>query len=446
MRSLVARLNAGLALSLAVLFGLIGGLFSLSARALIDQYALSRLEHDTESLLAALNLPAGRPVLDKARTNPVFQRPLSGHYYRILVGAASGESASLTSRSLWDRDIETPRVPVGGREVRHLLGPASQELLVLTSGFRKQGFPVEIAVAEDLSGLYRELSLLRRRYLILFAAVVLSVLAVQTGIVRLTLRPLRRAAEAVSRLERGEIRRLPEDVPSELRTLVEEANRLLDLLGTRLQRSRNAIGNLAHSLKTPLTLLRRLADHPGMVGQPALRGQVLASLESLELLVERELGRARLAGGTAPGQRTHLAREVSQLLAALRSIYRGKGLDIQSDIPPDALFPGDREDLLELLGNLMDNACKWARRQVRVRAEVDSSLAILVEDDGPGCPEHMLSELTARGARLDESVAGHGLGLSIVRDVVDSYAGRLDLGRSPSLGGFLARVSLPLPR
>jgi signal transduction histidine kinase len=161
--------------------------------------------------------------------------------------------------------------------------------------------------------------------------------------------------------------------------------------------------------------------------------------------LERQLGRARLAGGASPGQRTELAREVAQLVRALRTIYRDKELDIRCEIPPKTVFPGDREDLLELLGNLMDNACKWARQRVRVRAGMAADLSLVVEDDGPGCPEEMLSELARRGARVDESTAGHGLGLSIVRDVVDGYGGRLQFGRSPFLGGFQVQVSIPLP-
>jgi len=203
------------------------------------------------------------------------------------------------------------------------------------------------------------------------------------------------------------------------------------------------LGNLAHALKTPLTLLTRLADDPMLERSTALRERLLQHVGSLNRLVERELKRARLAGGAAPGQYVDLQQEIGSLVVALKRIYRDKPLDIRCEIRDGARFPGDREDLLELLGNLMDNACKWAKERVLVTLEQGEKLTLRVEDDGPGCPGDLLDELLRRGVRVDEARAGHGLGLAIARDVVTSYGGEIMLGRSAALGGFEAVIRLP---
>ena len=231
------------------------------------------------------------------------------------------------------------------------------------------------------------------------------------------------------------------ETPIEIQPLVAEINRLIELMGQRLQRSRHALGNLAHALKTPLTQLLQLAER-----QPQdLRTELERPTRQVKILIERELKRARIAGGAAPGQRVLLKREVADLVDTLGKIYREKALRIDCHIPSGSLFPGDRDDLLELLGNLLDNACQWAAGRVRLSvAESDFCLSVSVEDDGPGCPPAHLDRLTRRGARLDEDRNGHGLGLAIVADIVDQYGGFLRLGRSQDLGGFAARIEFPV--
>lgn len=181
-----------------------------------------------------------------------------------------------------------------------------------------------------------------------------------------------------------------------------------------------------------------------MKAQGALCGDLEHQTVIIRSLIDRELKRARIAGAVMPGQQVLLAREVADLLETLRKIYQDKHLAMESYIPAESLFPGDRDDLLELLGNLLDNACKWAVGRVRLSVtETDHGLRIAVEDDGPGCAPEQLEHLTGRGARVDESRAGHGLGLAIVADILEQYDGRLQLGRSADLGGFLAAAELP---
>jgi signal transduction histidine kinase len=288
---------------------------------------------------------------------------------------------------------------VGEAILSHLDGPLGQELLLRTSGFDKQGHRIIIAMAEDLSPLNADVWEFRKRYALVSVVILAALIALQTGIVRVSLRPLRQAREDLAHLKRGEVQRINSEVPAEIIPLVDELNRMLQVMSARLERSRNALGNLAHALKTPLTLLTRLADDPALERSTALRERLLQHVGSVNRLVERELKRARLAGGAMPGQQVDLQQEIGSLVVALK----------------------------------------------RMTLEQGEKLMLRVEDDGPGCPGDLLDDLLRRGMRVDESRAGHGLGLAIARDVVASYGGEIQLGRSAALGGFEALIHLALP-
>jgi signal transduction histidine kinase len=224
--------------------------------------------------------------------------------------------------------------------------------------------------------------------------------------------------------------------------MVQEMNRLLRVLEERLRRSRNALGNLAHALKTPLTLVMQLAEHEEMEKAPDVRVQLHKYTTILHHRLERELRRARLAGAAATSQRLVLNDEIPPLVSTVRRLYQDLELDIVCYIPTQTIFRGDREDFLELLGNLLNNACQWARHKIAITIEHTSRLYLTVEDDGPGCPADVLQHLAQRGMRLDESMPGHGLGLAICKDIVQQYNGDIVFGRSSQLGGFLVEVTL----
>jgi signal transduction histidine kinase len=281
------------------------------------------------------------------------------------------------------------------------------------------------------------------RYALVSLIALLSLLLIQYLVVRAGLWPLEQVRRQLLRLERGEIQELAGAMPAEIAPLITQINRLLQTMGQRLQRSRHALGNLAHALKTPLTLLSQLAGRPELQDCPEVREGLRAQVQTLGSISERELKRARMAGGGAPGQRVALAPEVESLVHTLNSIYHSKVLRIESRVSADAVFHGDREDFMELLGNLLDNACKWAQSHVRATIETGAALTVRVEDDGPGCAPENLEQLTKRGVRADESTAGHGLGLAIVQDIVDQYQGRARFGRSAELGGFMVEILLP---
>lgn len=441
--SLQVQLGVGLTVSLVVLFGLQWLVVSAAIRSFTADYVASRLRHDTRSLLTMLTFTSdGQPVLDMEHYDPLYRRPFSGYYFEIQ----TEHGHTVRSRSLWDEDLAAPLVPPGTTLRLHDTGPKGQRLLVLVSGFEKQERALTIALAEDLAPLARELGQLQRRYVIASLVILIVLIAVQQLIVRLGFWPLRRVQQDMTRLERGEIGQLRETVPLEVRPLVREMNRLLAALEQRLVRSRHALGNLAHALKTPLTLVMQLADHEELRPAPAVRQQLIEHTTTVHQRLERELRRARLSGGATPGRRLVLADELPPLVGALQSVYRDKNLEVTWSIPPEAVFAGDREDVLELLGTLLDNACKWARQRVRVTVQEYEGLAVSIEDDGPGCPPGVLQQLAERGVRIDESTVGHGLGLAIARDIVEQYGGDLQFGSSKALGGLQVWVQLPARR
>lgn len=443
MTSLQARLSAGLILALTVLITLVLVVGGYSLRQIAENFVASRLEHDLETVLAALTFDAGgQPQLLVERLSASFRQPYSGHYYQVET--AQGQ---LSSRSLWDADLLPPPLATDRVTRAFITGPQQQRLLLLGRVFQVQGRKVAIAVTEDFTPVNAGLRRLLLEFLVIAMAAFGVALWAQRWIVRRGLAPLARIQRELPQLARGEIPHLSLDTPDEARPLVTELNRLLALLSQRQRRSRHALGNLAHALKTPLTALTQLAEQPPPPGDAGAWWQDLRrQLQQIRVLTQRELKRARIAGGGMPGQRVVLQQEITDLVLTLRRIHRDRQLCIETRIPPGGRFIGDRDDLLELLGNLLDNACQWAQARVRLTAGAHSTgLWLRVEDDGPGCAPEQLAALQQRGARLDESRTGHGLGLAIAGDIVSQYGGTLHLGRSEELGGFLAELSLPLP-
>jgi signal transduction histidine kinase len=232
-------------------------------------------------------------------------------------------------------------------------------------------------------------------------------------------------------------------VPSEILPLVRKLNRLLLLFTQRLERSRTAAGNLSHAIKGPLGLLRQQLLDPALSVDPKTREALIEQVERLHRLAERQLKRARLAGAGGAGLRFDPDEELPTLARLLGRIHAPKVLDVQLDIRTSGPLDVDREDMLELLGNLLDNACKWANTRVICSLLTEGkALVFKVEDDCPGCSDAEIADITGRGVRLDEEVSGHGLGLAIAKEIVESYRGRISFHRS-ELGGLCAEVRLP---
>ena len=438
MRSIQSRLGLGLAVSLVAVFVLQWLVVSVSLQRFSEAGLSAHIEHDIDNLLAGLSIDAtGRLQLAPERVEQIYLLPFSGSYFRITSSAQI-----IRSRSLWDQDLPAATVTPGQSASQHLAGPQAQPLLMITRAFELRGRQVNISAARDLTPLANDIRRFRDRYALVSGAALVLLLALQVLLVRQGLRPLRRTRTELQQLERGEIGELSESVPDELRPLVHELNQLLATVKQRLTRSRQALGNLAHALKTPLTRIAQLASHPALQSAPEVQQPLRVQTEIIRRFIDRELGRARLAGRAQPGQRFDVKREIPVLIETLAAIYREKNLAMDIRLANDVHLIADREDMLELLGNLLDNACRWARHQVRLTVEAGNGLTIAVEDDGPGASPENLQRLTERGTRLDEATDSHGLGLAIARDIATSYGGTLTLERSPDFGGLQVRVVL----
>lgn len=435
MRSIQRRLSLGLAGAL-LLVGLVLAqtslwLFDLGLR----RYLAEGLRSEAELLLGALVRGPNGIQLDEQRLNPVHQQPYSGRYFVIELSEQPWRS-----RSLWDSELAMPAQK--GMAPGLLPGPGDQELLAWRGDYRRFGRQVRIAVAQDYTPLLESFRRAQWTGFALGVAGLLLILALQRFTVRRALRPLEEVRQQIAQLQQGQRSELDSRVPEELEPLVAQINRLLSHTEDTLIRSRNALGNLGHALKTPLAVLVSLADRAELRDRPELQATLREQLVQIEQRLGRELGRARLAGEALPGAHFDCDEELPGLFSTLAMIH-DQGLDLDWDAPAGLRLPWDREDLLELLGNLLDNACKWAETQVNLTIRAgEEGYSLMVDDDGPGIAEDQRESVIGRGTRLDEQVAGHGLGLGIVRDIVEAWDGRLSLQDSP-LGGLRVRIDLP---
>ncbi|WP_153162865.1 sensor histidine kinase [Zoogloea sp. 1C4] len=447
MSSLRRRLSLTLALVLIAAGALLAVGLQDFPRRLVEDYVAGRLGHDADLLYVRLAdavavADPGAGDIDPARlgsAGPVYELPLSGHYFLIERGGQR-----IRSRSMWDTDIPLAAAATGGR----LDGPAGQSLLVVAKRFQGVGntAPVVVTVAEDLAGLDAAIADFRLKTLAVLALALSLLLILQRRLLLKGLAPLDSAVEACRRLERGEPADLDATAPSEVQPMLDAVGRLARHHAQRLGRIRHAVGNLSHALKTPLAVLAQQADGIEAQGDTALAATMRGQVDAMGRTIERELRRARLAGGGSVGA-TFDARAQLQLLADVLQRLHGEGrIGVEIDAPEQG-FPADREDMLELFGNLLDNAFKWARSRVRVVVAPDASgrvLAFSVEDDGPGVPGEVLERLGAAGLRTDEARPGHGLGLAIVSDIVAQYGGAIGFGNGAALGGLRVDVRLPL--
>jgi signal transduction histidine kinase len=435
LRSIQGRLSLGLG-AVLVIIGLVVAQLSLWLFEVgLQRYLEAGLRSDGESVLMALMRRDSGLQLDELRLLPAYQRPFSGQYFRI-----DFDDVHWRSRSLWDLQMQRPATV--GLHSDLTLGPDGQSLLTLRTDYRRLGHDISISVARDYSPVRESFLLMQRVGLAIAALALLVILGLQRLTVKRALRPLERAREQIAQLQQGQRSQLDTRVPEELAPLVGQINHLLNHTEDSLKRSRHALGNLGHALKTPLAVLLSLAGGERLADRPQIQQLLQLQLGEIQRRLARELNRARLSGDALPGVLFDSQAEWPGLLATLQSVH-GEHLDIRLEASLQKPLPWDREDLLELLGNLLDNACKWADAQVCLSiAQDDLGWNLWVDDDGPGVAPARRAEVLGRGARLDEQVPGHGLGLAIVRDIVDSWHGRLTLEQSP-LGGLRAHIHLP---
>lgn len=428
---------------------LLAGLFEAHVQRSFDR----RLEVLLEALVAVTDADTGAEGVIRVlgpQGDPRFEQPYSGLYWQIN----EGDTVRLASRSLWDKTLTLKSVPVQagpeGIPVRRyeVVGPRDQMLRVIERDItlEQSETPLRYAVAGDLAEVEAEFRPFVVTLIWSLGALGLGLLAAVVIQVYVGLKPLDRLRDALGRVRAGRAERLEGDFPSEVRPLVEEVNLLISHINEVVERARTHVGNLAHALKTPLSVLANEAERT----ESTLSETVRRETDAMQERIGHHLARARTAATAGVlGQRAEIAPVLDGLRRALEKMYADKALAIEiagtdADAAPDLAFSGDSHDLEEMLGNLMENACKWAESRVRVTVDAAARgrLTLSVEDDGPGLKPDERNIVLARGERLDESVPGSGLGLAIVSEIAGLYDGKLTLGDAP-LGGLRATLDLP---
>jgi len=438
LKSLERQLFLGLVAVLLIAFSLLL-LFSIQAiKDISEAYVSTRLEHDTEALLSSLKKsPNGLARLRNSRITPIYQQPFSGHYFQFDFD----EGFSIRSRSLWDEAIKPVTVPLGQVVIHRSKGPSSQQLLSRTGTYEKFGQQFSLTVAEDIQQLEDNIGNFRLITLAVLGITLVVIFLLLRYVLRRGFRVLDQVRSEVTDVSMGQSQKIKALGPSEIQPLTTEINRLLSQVMLRLKRSREALGNLAHALKGPLSLLTHDIDN--LPVDTADKQNLTRQISRVSQLIDRELKRARLSSDQV-GQHFIPALAVPDLVDALSRIYHDRGLKISVQTLPDEPLPLDHEDMLELLGNLLDNACKWARSEIRISITDEENFQIIIEDDGPGVDEQDYTQMLDRGSRLDEQEKGYGLGVAIVNDLVSDYQGDLAFSKSTSLGGLRVSVTLPL--
>ena len=389
----------------------------------------------------------GTPTLGE----PQFELPLSGWYWQITpLDAVKPEIRS--SRSLWDaglnrlRDADATTSPDGTRR-GYAVGPEEQRLRLLerTVDLGEDGRYL-IVVAGDPQEIDDETHAFDRALMVTFATLAVVLLLITMFQVRFGLAPLKRISEALAAIRAGTAERLEGRFPVEIAPLARETNALIDANREIVERARTHVGNLAHALKTPLSVV--INEAAGR--EDSLATKVIEQANIMRDQIARHLERARLAARLkVVGSVTDIVPIVTALTRTMEKIHQGRGIAIDLDAPAEVRFRGERQDLEEMVGNLVDNACKWAQMRVSVEVVAErpdgaapAAVRIIVDDDGPGLGPAQRDQVARRGLRFDETKPGSGLGLSIVLELAALYGGNLLLGSAP-IGGLRAELVLP---
>ncbi len=445
MHSLSRRLLLSIAVPLALFFGIMTLVLDSGFRTLSEHSLHELLDSQIIALIAAAErAPHSGYVAPLQALDSRFATPRSGLYAEIRSARHEWISPSTAGAEV---DFGPP---LAQGERRFFYAMAGHRRLAIES--RGVAFaddpsgakPVTFSVAVSLTPYEEQLWEFRRRMVLWFSVLMFLLLATLAILLRAVLAPVRRLEREIHEVEAGRSEVLGGGYPRELSGVARHLNALLIGERKRLARYRDTLGNLAHSLKTPLAVMRSALSGPLETGEP-----ISAEIDRMSDIIEHQLKRAAASGGGLLGQApVAVAPIAADLRAALLKVYRDKDLSLELAVPAACLFVGDRADLLEMLGNLLDNACKWCRQQVRLTVVVDpagpvqENMSVIVEDDGPGVSADNRARVLERGVRTDETVPGHGLGLAMVRETVELYGGSLSVDTSP-LGG--ARFELHLP-
>lgn len=430
-------LVGGVSLMLALIIAFFG--LSLIFERQVERRVADELTRHLDELIAALALTDGRLALERQPADPRFAQPLSGLYWQV----ESGDKV-LRSRSLWDNELDLPPLEPGGPVSRNIPGPQQTSLLMIerevVGGKRLGNQTVLLAVAVIRTDIEAATSAFRREMLPYL--VLLGLLFIAATILQITigLRPLDALRDKVADIRQGGASRIGDAFPTEVLPLTRELDELVASREDQIRRAREHAADFAHGLKTPLQAMAGDIRHLRERGETELADRIQSLATLMRRHVDHQLARARMAG--RPTGKADARVVIRRVVAVLERTPQGELLDWNLNVPDEVRVRIDAEDLTEVLGNILENAMRYARETVTIRTKlVGGDATIEIDDDGPGIPAGKIDYVLGRGRRLDESSGGAGLGLSIASDIVTVVGGTLSLSNiEPGL-----RVEIRLP-
>ncbi|NID15819.1 ATP-binding protein [Luteibacter yeojuensis] len=449
--SLAARAALATGFALAAFLGLTG-LAQNKANYASELSAMhDRLHNYAIAYITGTDITrAGKVTTPDSQPNPDFSRPGSG-LYAIIVG---NDGFRWESSSALGRDFDFVRMLSPGETAFEPVETRSGKLYVFSYGVsldstEKRSVPLTFAVAQTEDQFERQVATYRRTQFLWLAMLGMMLMLLQLFLLRWSLLPLRRVSSDLAHIERGTRDHLDGPYPVELTVLTRRLNAFIDSEREQRTRYRDTLADLAHSLKTPLAVIRSQLETGGDAAN--LRGDILDQVRRMDEIVAYQLSRAATSGRRTIASVEPIAGHAEDLVQSLEKVYAAKNVLCEFEIEDGVTFPGEQGDLLELMGNLVENAFKWASHRVLLTARSvgkmrgRSGLELVVEDDGPGIADEKIEKILQRGVRGDERVQGHGIGLSIVQDIIKAYQGELHVDRSEELGGARFSVKLPPP-
>ncbi len=436
-------LTSSLALILAL--SIMGVVMHQAFKEKTLQLVEERLEGYLYALIAYIEYDENQLVMPENYPTPRMEQPASGIYGQILIRDFLWQTPSVLGQDI--PAIET-------LDINQRVFNSREELGGVPYFYLSQGVAIEtddevisatIAVSEHAGDFYQELADFRGSLLTWIVVISGGLLVVQWVIMYWATRPLKRLMHDLYRLEQGADAIFSEDYPLELRGLTASLNRLIENERSSLARQRRTLGDLAHSLKTPLAIV-----HSELDNQTVDKNVIQQQITQMDEIVAYQLKRAAVAGHRTFVRGVPVIDVVDKIIGSLQKVHHRKNVQVNTEIAPGAEFFGEQGDLMELLGNLLENAFKWCDLHIHVTIKTliktgrqRTGLMIEIADDGPGIAEQKRERLLQRGVRGDEKVTGHGIGLSIVTDIVESYQGELSIDRDPELKGALFKIILP---